>query len=69
MTIKKTNSPFIFFLFSFFNNEQKHHYRELPENLRESLGSVPDGYVTYFTSRFPRLLLHTYNVSFSFFLN
>ncbi|CAD5114865.1 DgyrCDS3898 [Dimorphilus gyrociliatus] len=40
---------------------KKHHYRELPENLRKSLGDVPDGYVTYFTSRFPRLLLHTYN--------
>ncbi|XP_028413121.1 serine/threonine-protein kinase/endoribonuclease IRE1-like [Dendronephthya gigantea] len=41
---------------------KKHHYRELPEDVRLSLGSVPDGYVKYFTSRFPRLIMHTYNV-------
>ena len=40
---------------------QKHHYRELPDSLRESLGEIPDGYVSYFTQRFPRLLMHCYN--------
>ncbi|KAL4240931.1 Serine/threonine-protein kinase/endoribonuclease IRE1 [Mactra antiquata] len=40
---------------------KKHHYRELPEEVKNSLGSVPDQFVTYFTSRFPRLLIHTYN--------
>lgn len=40
---------------------QKHHYRELPEHVRTALGSIPDGYVQYFTSRFPRLLIHTYD--------
>ncbi|OXB81844.1 UNVERIFIED_CONTAM: hypothetical protein H355_015041, partial [Colinus virginianus] len=40
---------------------QKHHYHELPANVREALGSVPDGFVQYFTSRFPRLLLHTHS--------
>ena len=39
---------------------QKHHYRELPENLRHSLGSIPEGFVLYFTSCFPSLLIHTY---------
>ncbi|MFH4979412.1 hypothetical protein AB6A40_006121 [Gnathostoma spinigerum] len=39
---------------------KKHHYRELPENVRSSLGCVPDEFVTYFTSRFPQLLMHTY---------
>lgn len=40
---------------------QKHHYHELPAEVREALGSVPDGFVQYFTSRFPRLLLHTHS--------
>ncbi len=40
---------------------QKHHYRELPLEVQRSLGSVPDQFVTYFTSRFPHLLLHVYN--------
>ncbi|XP_031563309.1 serine/threonine-protein kinase/endoribonuclease IRE2-like isoform X1 [Actinia tenebrosa] len=40
---------------------KKHHYRELPEHVRTALGSIPDGYVQYFTSRFPRLLIHTYD--------
>ena len=39
---------------------QKHHYRELPEDLKKSLGHIPDQFVTYFTSRFPLLLIHTY---------
>nr|ALD61275.1 inositol-requiring enzyme-1 [Tachysurus fulvidraco] len=39
---------------------KKHHYRELPEEVRETLGSIPDDFITYFTSRFPHLLLHTH---------
>ncbi|KAM3920835.1 serine/threonine-protein kinase/endoribonuclease IRE1 [Leptodactylus fuscus] len=39
---------------------KKHHYRELPAEVQETLGSVPDEFVGYFTSRFPGLLLHTY---------
>lgn len=39
---------------------QKHHYRELPEDVQETLGSIPDEFICYFTSRFPHLLLHTY---------
>ncbi|XP_077979928.1 serine/threonine-protein kinase/endoribonuclease IRE1-like [Glandiceps talaboti] len=41
---------------------KKHHYRELPEEVKLSLGAVPEEFVYYFTSRFPKLLLHTYNV-------
>lgn len=40
--------------------QQKHHYRELPAEVQETLGSIPDDFVAYFTSRFPHLLLHTY---------
>ncbi|XP_076997649.1 serine/threonine-protein kinase/endoribonuclease IRE2 isoform X2 [Tamandua tetradactyla] len=39
---------------------KKHHYRELPTEVQQALGQVPDGFVQYFTSRFPQLLLHTY---------
>lgn len=39
---------------------KKHHYRELPEDVRTSLGQVPHEFVVYFTSRFPDLLLHVY---------
>ncbi|XP_055650140.1 serine/threonine-protein kinase/endoribonuclease IRE1 isoform X2 [Falco peregrinus] len=40
---------------------KKHHYRELPPEVQETLGSIPDDFVRYFTARFPRLLLHTYS--------
>lgn len=40
---------------------QKHHYRELPTEVRLALGHIPDSFVQYFTTRFPRLLLHTHN--------
>ncbi|KAJ6656489.1 hypothetical protein lerEdw1_003777 [Lerista edwardsae] len=39
---------------------KKHHYRELPPEVQETLGSVPDDFVRYFTLRFPCLLMHTY---------
>uniref|UniRef100_A0AAR2JT89 non-specific serine/threonine protein kinase n=1 Tax=Pygocentrus nattereri TaxID=42514 RepID=A0AAR2JT89_PYGNA len=39
---------------------KKHHYRELPNEVQETLGSIPDDFVSYFTSRFPHLLLHTH---------
>ncbi|KAI1304172.1 Serine/threonine-protein kinase/endoribonuclease ire-1 [Halotydeus destructor] len=39
---------------------KRHHYRELPEDVQSSLGDIPDGFVEYFTSRFPRLLYHSY---------
>ncbi|XP_067937029.1 serine/threonine-protein kinase/endoribonuclease IRE1-like [Watersipora subatra] len=39
---------------------KKHHYRELPEEVTKSLGQIPDEFVRYFTSRFPKLLLHSY---------
>uniref|UniRef100_A0A8C3M0T5 Serine/threonine-protein kinase/endoribonuclease IRE1 n=1 Tax=Chrysolophus pictus TaxID=9089 RepID=A0A8C3M0T5_CHRPC len=39
---------------------KKHHYRELPPEVQETLGSIPDDFVHYFTARFPHLLLHTY---------
>lgn len=39
---------------------QKHHYQDLPENVRRSLGEPPVGFLSYFTKRFPKLLLHVH---------
>ncbi|GAA5986223.1 hypothetical protein JCM10908_006463 [Rhodotorula pacifica] len=40
---------------------KKHHYQDLPENVRRALGDLPGGFLTYFTARFPHLLLHVYD--------
>ncbi|KAK2494043.1 hypothetical protein MC885_008058 [Smutsia gigantea] len=40
---------------------KKHHYRELPVEVQQVLGPVPNSFVQYFTDRFPQLLLHTYH--------
>ncbi|XP_074540963.1 serine/threonine-protein kinase/endoribonuclease IRE1 [Halichoeres trimaculatus] len=39
---------------------KKHHYHELPPEVQETLGELPEGFISYFTSRFPRLLMHTH---------
>lgn len=39
---------------------KKNHYHELPENVRLSLGTIPDTYMLYFSRRFPHLLIHVY---------
>ncbi|ORY45805.1 hypothetical protein LY90DRAFT_384816 [Neocallimastix californiae] len=41
---------------------KKHHYQDLPDYVKEALGPIPDGFLEYFTSRFPYLLLHIYYV-------
>ncbi|XP_039269837.2 serine/threonine-protein kinase/endoribonuclease IRE1-like [Styela clava] len=40
---------------------KKHHYRELNDDVKLSLGSIPDEFLLYFTKRFPNLLIHTYH--------
>ncbi|KAG7477835.1 hypothetical protein MATL_G00073940 [Megalops atlanticus] len=37
----------------------KHHYSD---KRKEEMGPIPEGLVSYFTTRFPTLLLHTYEV-------
>ncbi|KAL3655153.1 hypothetical protein CASFOL_000939 [Castilleja foliolosa] len=42
------------------------HYRELPKEIQTLLGSVPDGFDSYFSTRFPKLLIEVYRVFFRF---
>jgi serine/threonine-protein kinase/endoribonuclease IRE1 len=44
-------------------NKQQ-HYDELLENVKLSLGPLPDKFASYFTQRFPLLLVHTYMVQY-----
>ncbi|KAG6868345.1 hypothetical protein C0993_004685 [Termitomyces sp. T159_Od127] len=39
---------------------KKHHYQDLPDNVKRHLGPMPEGYLSYFTRRFPRLFLHVH---------
>ncbi|CAD5215701.1 unnamed protein product [Bursaphelenchus xylophilus] len=41
---------------------KKNHYQELPIEVRQEYGSIPDEYMTYFTTRFPHLLIHVFKV-------
>ncbi|KAG5007721.1 hypothetical protein AAZX31_09G179700 [Glycine max] len=38
------------------------HYRELPREIQELVGPVPEGFFNYFASRYPRLLIEVYKV-------
>ncbi|XP_010467524.1 PREDICTED: serine/threonine-protein kinase/endoribonuclease IRE1a [Camelina sativa] len=38
------------------------HYRELPPEIQELVGTVPEGYDEYFAVRFPKLLIEVYKV-------
>lgn len=39
-----------------------HHYQDMSPRLQHVLGSLPDGFLMYFTHRFPKLFLHVYSV-------
>ena len=41
---------------------KKHHYNELPGEVKAVYGRVPDQFADYWTGKFPRLLVHTYHV-------
>jgi hypothetical protein len=45
-------------------SNKKNHYGELPAETQATLGSLPSGFLNYFTApqRFPELLLYTYRV-------
>merc|ERR1719186_1496016 len=39
---------------------KKHHFRELTDDIKNHFGEMPGDFTNYWTSRFPRLLLHSY---------
>ena len=41
---------------------KKHHYMDRPPEVQNVLGPLPDGFLQYFTLRFPLLLMNVYNV-------
>ncbi|KAI6002053.1 hypothetical protein EDD15DRAFT_2228978 [Pisolithus albus] len=41
---------------------KKHHYQDLPENVKRHLGPMPEGFLSYFTRRFPHLFMHVHGV-------
>ena len=50
----------LFFTFSFCS--KKHHYQDLPDNVKRHLGPMPEGFLGYFTRRYPRLFMHVHAV-------
>lgn len=45
---------------------KSHHYRELPEEIKELLGSHPEGFESYFSCRFPKLFIEVYKVIYQY---
>jgi serine/threonine-protein kinase/endoribonuclease IRE1 len=41
---------------------KRHHYQDLPDGVKRHVGAMPDGFLGYFTRRFPRLFLHVHRV-------
>ncbi|KAF8166060.1 hypothetical protein BJ912DRAFT_889548 [Pholiota molesta] len=41
---------------------KKHHYQDLPDNVKRHLGPMPEGFLGYFTRRYPMLFLHVHRV-------
>ncbi|KAI1787275.1 kinase-like domain-containing protein, partial [Ganoderma leucocontextum] len=40
----------------------KYNYQDLPDDVKRLLGTMPEGFLAYFTRRFPKLFLHVYDV-------
>ncbi|XP_060598519.1 serine/threonine-protein kinase/endoribonuclease IRE1-like [Ruditapes philippinarum] len=43
------------------NNDIKGHYNQLQPGVRTEFGNYPDGYLRYWTNKFPDLLMHVYD--------
>lgn len=43
---------------------KSNHYRELPKDIQELLGPIPERFYDYFGSRFPKLLIEVYRVMY-----
>ena len=45
---------------------KRHHFHELQEGLKKTIGPIPTGFCNYFEERFPHLLLHCVKVAQKF---
>lgn len=41
---------------------KKHHFQDMPPSLKKQMSPMPEGFLLYFTCRFPALFLHVYDV-------
>ncbi|PLW29576.1 hypothetical protein PCASD_20472 [Puccinia coronata f. sp. avenae] len=41
---------------------KKHHFQDLPDGVKKALGDIPEGFLNYFSRKFPSLLVHVYSV-------
>lgn len=41
---------------------KKNHYEDMPEDVKKRVGALAGGYLSYWTTRFPRLLMACYDV-------
>lgn len=41
---------------------KKNHYEDMPEEVKKRVGALPGGYLSYWTNRFPRLLMACYEI-------
>ncbi|RAL63218.1 hypothetical protein DID88_004296 [Monilinia fructigena] len=41
---------------------KKNHYEDMPDRLKKDVGPLPDGYLTFWTRKFPNLLITCWNV-------
>lgn len=41
---------------------KRNHYEDMPEPLKKTVGSLPDGYLAFWAARFPNLLIVCWNV-------
>jgi serine/threonine-protein kinase/endoribonuclease IRE1 len=44
---------------------KRNHYEDMPESLKRAVGALPDGYLVFWTARFPQLLLACWNVVYN----
>ncbi|KAI0269550.1 ribonuclease 2-5A-domain-containing protein [Russula aff. rugulosa BPL654] len=50
-------------------NKTQTSLQDLPDYVKRHVGSMPEGYLTYFTRRYPRLFLHVHSVIFNSLLS
>lgn len=44
---------------------KRNHYEDMSDSLKRSVGSLPEGYLSFWTTRFPQLLLVCWNVVYN----